>query len=142
MCRQAISIGTENVNVDLAFSIFDKQILTYGCSIWGLPKFTNYLYLDNLPENETPSTMARKLIKDTCNSDVKIDWVRKTKTPTECTGISVMIKFGKYEEKEKFIQKFREHSWNVSHRDVEWDNDGLPYEKSSYKPLQSFPKPE
>ena len=54
LLRMAISTGGYNINVKLALTLFDKMIspiLLYGCSVWGLPKTSNLLYIDNVPDS-------------------------------------------------------------------------------------------
>lgn len=45
---------SRNPNVKLSLSLFDKQVipvLCYGASVWGVPTKTNYIYVENIPNN-------------------------------------------------------------------------------------------
>jgi hypothetical protein len=60
LLRQALSAKC-NVNVDLATSLYDKMILPvllYGCCIWAIPKTTNLVYIENLPEDGNTRELA------------------------------------------------------------------------------------
>ena len=45
---------TGNVNVNLALTLFDKQVvptLLYGVAVWSVPQQTNNIYVENIPGN-------------------------------------------------------------------------------------------
>ena len=55
MLKGALS-STGNISVDVALSLFDKQILpilTYGSTSWGISKPNDKLYISDIPENVT-----------------------------------------------------------------------------------------
>ena len=55
-----------NVNVDVAISLFNKQIipvLTYGSNIWGMPGNYTRLYVDGVPEDISTLDDVKKYIK-------------------------------------------------------------------------------
>jgi len=65
--KRALSTSS-NVSVKLAMSLYDKQIspiLLYGCPVWGSPPCTNYIYIDDVPENVSPHA-ALKSLDDSC----------------------------------------------------------------------------
>ena len=58
-----------NINVRLAMSLFDKQIvpiLLYGSAIWSIPKEHNLLYLEQIPENENTRKIVPETLKKIC----------------------------------------------------------------------------
>ena len=70
--RPALMADGSILDVNLAMSLFDKiisPILLYGCSIWGLPKTTNLLYLKGLAESHDTRPLAistlEKIFKQT-----------------------------------------------------------------------------
>jgi potassium voltage-gated channel Eag-related subfamily H protein 8 len=131
MCRQA-QFTTGNVDVRLALSIFEKQILpilSYGCPIWGMPNFTNTIYLDELPDNVQATAHARELVRNVCQSNVKIDLARKVKAPMDTNGQSVLMKFQNYLDKECFIHDCGEYRDNIVSRDADWECDKIEYQK-------------
>jgi len=61
--KKALSTSS-NVSVKLSMSLYDKQIspiLLYGCPVWGSPSCTNYIYIDDVPENVSPHAALRSL---------------------------------------------------------------------------------
>ena len=69
--RQALSVGS-NVSVGLAESLFDKKIspiLTYGCTIWGVPQVRNVvkLQVNQLPTGDKKDFVLNHLNCLGCN---------------------------------------------------------------------------
>jgi len=65
LIQRAIS-STGNVSVDIATSLFDKQILPillYGSIIWGISGTYDKLYLNNVPESITSLSSLKKFLK-------------------------------------------------------------------------------
>ena len=75
LLRQALSSNGSILDVNLAMSLFDKiisPILLYGCSIWGLPKTTNLLYLKGLAESHDTRPLAISTLEKSLNRPVEI----------------------------------------------------------------------
>ena len=88
------------------------------------------LYLPGLGARECSYVPDnKKKIKDICNKDIKIELVRKVKTPADLTGMSALVKFNRYEDKEFFVRKLQASQLNIRHRDIDWDPDNFTYEK-------------
>ena len=68
-----------NVNVRLAMSLFDKQIvpiLLYGSAIWSIPKEHNLLYLEQIPENENTRKIVSETLKKICGKSIDFRYTR------------------------------------------------------------------
>ena len=116
----------------MALSIFDKQvlpILTYGSAVWGVPSFTNHLYVDNIPIDKSTTAAIRTFINEVTKKHTKLEWVRKVKTPAECFGISMMVKFSNYDDKQKLFSSLDMNKTLIRLRNVNCDHDNLIYEK-------------
>ena len=100
MLKQALCTR-KNVNVKLATSIFDKQILpiiSYGCSAWALPQTTNYMYLDNVPNTVSMSDVKTAL----SSQNVKVNMCKRIgKTTRECRPI--FLHLGSIDDKIKLL---------------------------------------
>ena len=72
-----------NVNVEVAISLFNKQImpvLTYGSNIWGMPGNFTRFYVDGVPENLNTINDVKKYVNN--SSIVNFKRVgKKTLTP-------------------------------------------------------------
>ena len=69
-----------NVNVRLAKSLFDKQIvpiLLYGSAIWSTLKEHNLLYLEQIPENENTRKIVSETLKKICGKSIDFRYVRR-----------------------------------------------------------------
>jgi exonuclease III len=130
MCRQALST-TGNVSVQLALTIFEKQIfpiLSYGSPIWGIPNITNTLYLDEISNNVIATQHAKDLVRNICNYNVKLDLVKQVRADPEKGGQSVIVKFQKYEDKQSFINNIGHQNEQIQYRDADWDPDRHSYQ--------------
>ncbi len=130
MCKQAFAT-TGNVNVNLALTIFDRQIvpiLTYGCAIWGVPSANNCIVLGGIPSS-TPDAAAytSNYINMVCGKEVSIFWVRRIKANQN----SVCVKSDSLTDKETFKER-RQSQLNI-------DTYNAPYEpnKTEYEKIQS-----
>ena len=69
-----------NINVRLAMSLFDKQIvpiLLYGSAIWSIPKEHNLLYLEQIPENENTRKIVSETLEKICGKSIDLRYARR-----------------------------------------------------------------
>ena len=69
-----------NINVPLAMSLFDKQIvpiLLYGSAIWPIPKEHNLLYLEQIPENENTRKIVSETLQKICGKSIDFRYARR-----------------------------------------------------------------
>jgi hypothetical protein len=87
------------------------------------------LYVDNIPIDKSTTAAIRTFINEVTKKHTKLEWVRKVKTPAECFGISMMVKFSNYDDKQKFVSSLDMNKTLIRLRNVNWDHDDLIYEK-------------
>ena len=69
-----------NINVRLAMSLFDKQIvpiLLYGSAIWSISKEHNLLYLEQIPENENTRKIVSETLEKICGKSIDFLYARR-----------------------------------------------------------------
>ncbi len=102
MLKQALSAQGSNVNVTLAMSLFDKMIspvLLYGCSIWGLPKNTNLLYLKNVSESEDTRSVTEKILHDIMGRNCEIRSTRRIGKINQNQQRPILVEFNELKDK-------------------------------------------
>ena len=64
MLKSAMSTSSGVIDIGLIMKLFDRQItpiLTYGCVIWGLQRTYNYLYMENVIDDDVKNTRSYAL---------------------------------------------------------------------------------
>ena len=118
MILQALRTN-KNVSSELALKLFDKQIvpiLLYGCSIWGVPKTHNLIYLEEQPENINTRNAVANMLKDIFNRPVPIEYARRVgKRPVNNESPRrILIKLKFYNDKEYICREFSSSRYKIS----------------------------
>ena len=97
-----------NVNVSLAMSIFDKQIipiLLYGCAIWSPPNTQNYIYIHNQPEERNTRSIVTELLKSNGEKSIPFVSARRVGRKGSTVSRKILVKLRNYDDKESFLRK-------------------------------------
>ena len=97
-----------NVNVSLAMSIFDKQIvpiLLYGCAIWSPPNTQNYLYVHNQPEERNTRSIVTDILKINGERSVPFVSARRVGRKGGNAPRKILVKLRNYDDKESILRQ-------------------------------------
>ena len=118
MVLQALRTN-RNVSSKLAISLFDKQILPillYGCSVWGLPRTQNLIYLEQQDENQNTREIVTHVFSSIMNRSVPIEYARRVgKRSTDGLNTrKILVKLKSYSDKKELLRLAINHNRPIS----------------------------
>ena len=112
LIRQAFRT-TQNVNVKLMMSIFDKQILPillYGSVVWSVPQTHNLLYIINEVETDGVGTrnLAQSILDRIADREIPLVYARRVGKKSENEHRKILVKVRNYDDLEEIIRSGNE----------------------------------
>ena len=125
MVLQALSTD-KNVSTDLVMNMFDKQIspiLLYGCSVWGVSKTHNLIYLNGQNEQGNTRSIVSSVLARVMNKNVPFEYARRVGTRTNSEHPrKILIKLKYLSDK---LDLLRTNSHNLQFENFEEKDDTI-----------------
>ena len=143
LLRQAISCNGYIINIKLAIKLFDKiisPILLYGCCVWGIPKTTNYVYVNGIAEGAITRSVVSDIFKLYLDKHVDINLSKRVgkKNNTQYQSRPIMVELKHMEDKFKLLYSPNNHDNNISVTNFDIDFESTSYEKMHSKFLKNI----
>ena len=117
MLLQALSTN-RYISSKLALSLFDKQILpilSYGSSVWGIPRTQNLIYLENQDEMINTRTLVTTALSSILDRPVPFEYARRVgKRNADERPRKILIKLKSYSDKLEILGLTNSHNYVIS----------------------------